>query len=200
VNIDAELPAGVDTLSKTFDNARADAVLDVLAKATDTATRVTADNELQIAPPEQLGNPVPIRLENIIDIAAGSRRPPFQSVQVVGNTATIEQGLNADHLIASQPVLAEAGSGQPTFLFEDDSINSQAEANNIANALLRRLQKQQQGGFALIVGRPDIRPFDRVTLPDAQGGGTFLVDSLEHSLSGTDGFRTRLSLSGTLEL
>jgi phage protein D len=100
--------------------------------------------------------------------------------------------------LSTLPVVAEAGSGQPTFIFEDDGIATQAEANAIAASLLSRLQKQQQGGFCEIVGRPEIRPFDTVRLPDAQGGGQFLVDNVEHRLSGSEGFISRLSLAAPI--
>jgi phage protein D len=93
--------------------------------------------------------------------------------------------------------VAEAGSGQPTFIFEDDGISTQAEANTIAQSLLSRLQKQQQGGFVEVVGRSEIRPFDTVQLPKSQGGGQFLVDTVEHNISNADGFTTRLSLAAS---
>jgi Phage late control gene D protein (GPD). len=149
-----------------------------------------------IADPEDVGES--FDLSQIIDVSAGSRRPQYQSVQVIGNTATAERGLDARHLISSQPILAEAGEGQPSFIFEDDSIATQQQAVNVAESLLRKLKKQQQGGFVTVVGRPDVRPFDLVTLPPAQGGQTFLVASVEHTITDTDGFVTRLSLGGSI--
>jgi hypothetical protein len=126
-------------------------------------------------------------------------------VQVVGNTSISDSEndvggelLQQRHLISAQPVIAEAGDGQPTFLFKDNSIQTQSQANNVARQLLRRLQKQQQGGQATIVGRPEIRPLDRVSFPESQGGETFVVSNIEHTISATDGFQSRLSLGGTI--
>jgi|APHM01.1.fsa_nt_gi Phage late control gene D protein (GPD). len=188
-------------LSRSFTDKRADAAIDTLLKATDTRSVVTTDNRLLIAEPGVLGNDGDRSIERIIDLAAGSRRPPFESVQVIGNTATNDppvSGEQARHLLSAFPVVAEAGSGQPTFVFEDDGITSQAEANTIAETLLSRLQKQQQGGFVKVVGRSEIRPFDTIRLPESQGGGRFLVDAVEHTISSTDGFTTRLELSAPI--
>jgi hypothetical protein len=196
-----ESPGSAVSLTRSFTDKRADAAIDTVLKSTNTRSVVTTTNQLLIAPPSVLGNDGDRSVSRIIDVSAGSRRPPFQSVQVVGNTATDNppvSGEQARHLLSSQPVLAEAGGGQPTFIFEDDGITTQTEANTIAESLLSRLQKQQQGGFVKLVGRSEIRPFDTIRLPESQGGGRFLVDTVEHSISGSDGFITRLSLAAPL--
>jgi hypothetical protein len=185
-----------NSITTTFKEKRADQIIGKLTKLTDTISFVDAENELVIADPEDVGSQ--FELSRIIDVSAGSRRAQYQSVQVIGNTSTAERGLDARHLISSQPILAEAGEGQPSFVFEDDSISTQEQAVNTAESLLRKLKKQQKGGFVTVVGRPRIRPFDRVTLPPAQGGETFLVSSVEHSITDTDGYRTRLSLGGSI--
>jgi hypothetical protein len=191
-------------ITQSFDDARADVIIDELSKKTDVVTRVGADGELLAARPNQLQRETH-SLTRIIDATGGSRRPQYESVQVIGNTSISDS--NGDvvselrqqrHLISAQPVIAEAGSGEPTFLFEDNSIQTQAQADNVARQLFRRLQKQQQGGQATIVGRPEIRPLDRVSFPEAQGGETFLVSNIEHTISATDGFQSRLSLGGTI--
>jgi hypothetical protein len=199
VDVGFEPPTGDRTpITRTFTDARADSVLDTIQKITNTKSVVTPQGQFRIAPVDQLGNTEDRKLSQVVDVAAGSRRPPFNSVQVIGNSATPDQGEGVRHLLSTLPVVAEAGSGQPTFIFEDDSIASQAEANAIADSLLSRLQKQQQGGFVEIVGRPEIRPFDTIQLPDAQGGGRFLVDDVAHRLSGSEGFITRLSLAAPI--
>jgi hypothetical protein len=200
-SVSFESPGLTTPLTRSFTDKRADAVIDTLLKSTNTRAVVTTDNQLLIAPPGALGNDGDRSLSRIIDVAAGSRRPPFQSVQVIGNTATDNppvSGGQARHLLSTLPVVAEAGSGQPAFIFEDDGIATQAEANTIAQSLLSRLQKQQQGGFVKLVGRSEIRPFDSIRLPKSQGGGRFLVDTVEHTISGSDGFTTRLSLAAPL--
>jgi hypothetical protein len=191
-------------ITQSFNDSRADVVIDELTKKTDAVTRVSPDGTLLVARPNQLQRETHL-LSRIIDATAGSRRPQYESVQVVGNTSISDSENDVGgelrqqrHLISAQPIIAEAGDGQPTFLFKDNSIQTQRQANNVAGQLLRRLQKQQQGGQTTIVGRPDIRPLDRVTIPESQGGGTFLVSNIEHTISATDGFQSRLSLGGTI--
>jgi hypothetical protein len=191
VNIRTTLPQRITT---TFKEKRADQIIEKLTKLTDTVSFVSVDNQLVIADPESVGDAS--ALTRIIDVSAGQRRPQYQSVQVVGDTSTAERGLEARHLISSQPALAQAGEGEPTFLYKDDSIASQEQARNTAQALLRKLQKQQRGGFATIVGRPELRPFDIVSLPPVQGGSEFRVGSVEHTISNRGGFQTRLTLNG----
>jgi hypothetical protein len=156
-----------NTITTTFKEKQADQIIAKLTKLTDTISFVNPENELVIADPAEVGTE--LQLTQVIDVSAGAQRPQYQSVQVIGNTATAERGLDARHLISSQPILAEAGEGQPSFVFEDDTVGTQEQAQNVAESLLRKLKKQQQGGFVTVVGRPDIRPFDRVTLPPAQG-------------------------------
>jgi hypothetical protein len=191
-------------ITQSFDNTRADVIIDELSKKTNVVTRVNADGQLLAARPNQLQRKTH-SLTRIIDATAGSRRPQYKSVQVVGNTSISDSDGDITselrkqrHLISAQPVIAEAGDGQPAFLFKDGSIQTQSQANNVAKQLFRRLQKQQQGGQATIIGRPEIRPLDRVTFPEAQGGETFLVSNIEHTISATDGFQSRLSLGGTI--
>jgi hypothetical protein len=191
-------------VTQSFNDSRADVIIDELTKKTDAVTRVSPDGTLLIARPNQLQRETH-SLSRIIDVTAGARRPQYASVQVVGNTSISDSENDAGgelrqqrHLISAQPIIAEVGDGQPTFLFKDNSIQTQSQANNVARQLFRRLQKQQQGGQTTIVGRPEIRPLDRVTIPEPQGGGTFLVSNIEHSVSATDGFQSRLSLAGTI--
>jgi hypothetical protein len=184
-------------ITTTFKEKRADQIISKLTKLTDTVSFVNSKNELAVADPEDVGDAV--ELSNLVDVSAGLRRPQYQSVQVIGNTSTAERGLDARHLISSQPILAEAGDGQPSFVFEDDSIATQQQAVNTAESLLRKLKKQQKGGTVTLVGRPDIRPFDRVILPPAQGGETFIVSSLKQTISQNNGYRTRLSLGGSIQ-
>jgi hypothetical protein len=191
-------------IAQSFNDSRADVIIDELTKKTDAVTRVTPDGTLLIARPNQLQR-TEHSLSGVIDVTAGARRQQYASVQVVGNTSISDSENDVGgelrqqrHLISAQPIIAEAGDGQPAFLFKDNSIQTQSQANNVAKQLFRRLRKQQQGGQATVVGRPEIRPLDRVTIPESQGGGTFLVSNIEHTISATDGFQSRLSLGGTI--
>jgi len=188
------------TISTSLKDTRADVALDKIAKLTDTILVVTRENTVELrGTPEQgsgLKNGRERQLSKLIETSAGARRPQYQSVQVIGNSPTSIRGLETRHLIASQPVLAQAGEGQPSFIFEDDSISSQEQANSVARSLLRRLTEQQQGGFAVIVGRPEIRPRETVVFPAQQGGTTFLVSGIEHVISDRQGYTSRIELGG----
>jgi hypothetical protein len=188
-------PTLEETITTSVKDKRADVVLDKLTTLTDTVSFITRGNDLLVTTLDDIG--LDRDLENIIDTSAGKRSPQYQSVQVIGNTPTSRRGFEARHLLSSQPVLAEAGAGQPSFIYEDDSITSQQQAVNAAQSLLKKLKKQQQGGFVKTVGRADVLPFDRVALPDAQGGGEFIVDGVEHRIS-EDGFITRHELGGVV--
>jgi len=185
-----------ETISTSFKQKPADEIVSKITKLTDTITVVSPDNKLILTDAKTVGQT--FNLSRIIDASPGSRRPQYESVQVIGNTPTAKRGLQARHLISSQPVLAEAGDGQPSFIYEDDSITSQTQANNTAQKLLKRLKKQQKGGFAAVIGRPEIRPFDTVVFPPAQGGSTFTVSEVTHKITENEGFITRLKLGGEL--
>jgi len=75
---------------------------------------------------------------------------------------------------------------------------SLSQAENVANALLARLEEQQKGGWLELVGRENIRPFDDVELPPDLGGETYLVRSVEHTIDSRNGFKTRLDLGGLI--
>jgi hypothetical protein len=201
ISVNASAPVLTRTISTSFKDVRADAALEKITKLTDTILFVNTKNTVVIGSAAELAFDLKIGarrpLSRLIETSAGARRPQYQSVQVIGNTPTSKRGREARHLISSQPVLSQAGEGQPSFIFEDDSITSQEQANSVARSLLRRLTEQQQGGFAVVVGRPRIRPFDTVVFPEQQGGSTFLVSGVEHTISERSGFTTRLELGGT---
>lgn len=204
VGVQIETPAEAlnqRRISTSFKDTRADVALDKIAKLADAILFVTTANTVVIKPTPEQGSGLSAgserSLSQIIESSAGARRPQYQSVQVIGNSPTSNRGLEARHLIASQPVLAQAGEGQPSFIFEDDTISSQEQANSVARSLLRRLTEQQQGGFAVVVGRPGIRPLDTVVFPEQQGGATFLVSGIEHVISDRQGFTSRIELGGT---
>lgn len=196
VDIDVRT-AAAEPITATFKDRDADSVIEKVTKLADAVWYVDAENTLVITEAGSVGEQR--SLEQITDVSAGKRSPAYQSVRVVGNSPTSRKGRQSRQLVSSQPVVATAGSGEPQYEYEDDDIASQQQAQNVANAILKRLQKQQRGGFVEVVGRSDIRPFDTVEFPAAQGGSSYLAEGVKHTLSAKNGWSTRIQLGGVID-
>ena len=138
------------------------------------------------------------QLEYVLDASAGKSTPAYQSVRVYGASPASRKGQSSMHLVSSEPVVANAGSGEPEYTYEDDDIRTVQQAQNVADALLTKLQTQQKGGWIEIVGNASIRPYDTVTMPEHLGGEQYLVTGVKHQLNNDDGFITRLSCGGLI--
>jgi len=144
-------------------------------------------------------------LESVIDTSAGKATPAYQSVRVYGSSPASAGasdrvgGQSAMHLLASAPVSATAGEGEPTYTYTDDDIRTEQQAQNVADRIQQELQAQQQGGWIDIVGDPTIRPYDTVTLPESLGGAQYLVSGVRHRLGISNGFTTRIRCGGVIE-
>jgi len=182
------------SLTVSFKSATGDSAVEKLTKLLGAVWYVNAENALVVTDPGRVGDRRELR--RVVTASAGKTTPAYQSVRVTGNSATSRRGRSARHLVASQPVRATAGRGNPTFEYEDNDISSQQQAQNVADALLRRLEQQQRSGSVTVVGRGDIRPFDTVAFPDGLGGEEYLVESVAHRINSRDGFLTQLSLGG----
>jgi hypothetical protein len=185
------------TISTSFKDVPADAVVEKLTKLAGKVWYINVDNVLVVTEASLVGESR--ELDRLIEASAGKRSPAYQSVEVTGSTPVSRRGRGSRHLIASQPVIATAGSGEPVFRFVDDDINSQRQAQNVADTLFRRLQKQQRGGFVVVLARSDIRPFDRVVMPPRRGGEEYLVEAVKHTVDDKTGYLTRLELGGLIE-
>lgn len=187
------------TISTSFKDVPADAVVEKLTKLAGKVWYINVDNVLVVTDASLVVSREPKQLDRLIEASAGKRSPAYQSVEVTGSTPVSRRGRGSRHLIASQPVIATAGSGEPVFRFVDDDINSQRQAQNVADTLFRRLQKQQRGGFVTVLARSDIRPFDRIVMPPRRGGEEYLVEAVKHTVDDKTGFLTRLELGGLIE-
>lgn len=133
----------------------------------------------------------------ITQTSAGKQTPPYQRVVVTGGrNATADEG---SHMIGRDPVVGTAGEGEPVFRTTDHSITTQENADLAAKDILQELQRQQATGSVTVVGRPDIRPLDSVTLPDHLGGESYAVGSITHTINNTDGFITKIGCEGLLD-
>lgn len=179
--------------SPDFDNERCDKVLERCAKWADGVWFVTVDNEVVLTQ-DIAGESFDHELEHVIDATPGVTTPPYQSVLVIGTAPASKTGQETMHMLSSEAIIATAGDGSPRYRYEDAGIRTQKLADNVAQNILRELERQRRGGTITIVGEPSIRPWDTVTLPAAQGGGTYLVSGVEHSISSRKGFKTTITV------
>lgn len=144
------------------------------------------------------------QLEYVIDTSAGKATPAYQSVRVYGSSpASVGApgragGRSAIHLLASSPLTATAGEGEPVYTYEDDDIRTQQQAQNVADSIYQKLQAQQKSGWVDVVGDAAIRPYDTITLPDHLGGEQYLVTGVRHQLGIDNGFTTRVTCGGLI--
>lgn len=184
-------------VSPELDNVRCDKVLKKVARWGDAAWWVDATNTVVVT--ENItGETGSWDLDYIRDASPGKRTPAYQSVRVTGASAVSRRGLGYRYLISSQPIIATAGSGEPTYEFHDNDIQTREQAKNVAKAIKKRLDAQQKAGWVELVGREAIRPFDDVTMPADLGSEAYLVSSIEHTIDDRDGFVTRLNLGGLI--
>lgn len=181
-------------VSTTFKKTALDQYVEKMAKLSNTVWYVNYDNELVIDDPGSVGRDR--ELDRLRDVSAGKKSPAYQSVRVIGNSPTSRRGREFDHMVASEPVVATAGDGDPEFRYEDDNIGDQKQAQNVADSIFNRLKRQQKGGYVEVVGRNDLRPWDIVTLPDSQGGESYTASTVKHTIDGSNGWKTRLGLGG----
>jgi hypothetical protein len=186
-----------EPITTTFKSTKADAAIEKLTKLAGVVWYVSVDNTLVVADASNVGESK--QLDRITDASAGKRSPAYQSVEVIGNTPTSRKGRQSRQLVSSQPVTATAGSGEPVYEYEDDDIASKQQAQNVADALLQRLRKQQRGGFVEVLARSDIRPFDTVVMPESRGGSEYLVEAVKHTVDAKNGYATRLQLGGVID-
>lgn len=184
-------------VSPEFDGLRCDKVLEKVARWGEAAWWTTPENVVVVTD-EITGETDTHELRYIRDASPGKRTPAYQSVRVIGSSAVSRRGLGYRYMISSQPIVATAGSGRPVYEFRDNDIQSQTQADNVAKALLKRLEEQQKGGWVETVGREDITPFDDVQLPPDLGGESYLVRAVEQTIDSRNGFQTRLTLGGLI--
>jgi hypothetical protein len=184
-------------VSPEFDALRCDKVLKKVSRWGNAAWWADETNTV-IVTDEIAGETSSHDVRFVRDASPGKRTPAYQSVRVIGSSAVSRRGLGYRYMLSSQPIVATAGTGAPVFEFRDNDIQSQSQAENVANVLLARLEEQQKGGWLELVGREDIRPFDDVELPPDLGGETYLGRSVEHTIDSRNGFKTRLDLGGLI--
>lgn len=148
-------------------------------------------------------------LEYITDASDGKTSPPYQSVQVIGDGVVSEEGWSRSSLVNETPVNTrgnvdvntdEAELVEPTFTYRNMEINTQQEADNVKEDILEQLREQTGTGDVTVVGFPEVRPGDGIQMPNTErqpmGGERYGVEQVTHRLNSSDGFITKIKVSG----
>ena len=171
----------------------------------------------------------PWELRYITDTSAGITTPPYQSVKVIGSGVASDEGFPKSDLRPEERVTIEAAIGQspngefypvtnkssePQFIYRNNELSTQQQAETTAIKLIEDLIEQQKEGEITVVGFPQVSPIDALIMPhnnpdsDApnyqegmpMGGERYGVYSVTHRLNGTDGFITKLEVGGPMNL
>jgi len=207
---------------KPYTDTLAIEIIKDLQKTNNAVFWVDTNNVLQFGPTKTANH----KLAWILETDAGVRRPPYKSVQVIGDnvgTTSAQGGWQAGKLMPDQNNMTSTACTiqendgenevvmgelrEPTFTYEDASIRTRAEAESIARSLLADLQNQSAEGKIVIPGRPMIDLFDVVEMPDSFGvtnsgeqvePAQFLVETVTHRINTSDGFITEITVDGLM--
>jgi hypothetical protein len=124
---------------------------------------------------------------------------PYTRVRVyasstISSTSDVRTGgRQARRLISSEPVVATVGDDDGvTYTARPASVQTYQQAENYAKNLLREFQEQRGQGEIVSLGREEVRPFDVVELPPLEDAPAYIVAELEHVVSNSEGFVTRI--------
>jgi hypothetical protein len=170
----------------------------------------------------------------ITDTSAGLTTPPYQSVKVIGSDVASSTGYSNSTQNPAEPIVKGANltlnsNGEPeakikdikfgeeddltepTFVYENQEIIIEAQANNVVEKIAEDLGEQYVSGKLTVVGFPEVEIFDVVIMPHAEeskqdvgnysprqpmGGGVFGVYKVVHKLNPGDGFITDIHTAG----
>jgi hypothetical protein len=134
------------------------------------------------------------QLEYVLEPGVEEGGPPYQKVVVYGESPKSRKGQSTEHLVSKERVKGVAGNGEPVYEHKSKSIKSQEQADRTAQALLKEFWMQSKLGSVKAVGRPDIRVYDTITMPEHLGGESHLVTGVKHRLNNDDGYTTTISV------
>jgi len=151
------------------------------------------------------------KLTFVTDTTAGKSTPPYNAVKVIGDNIASRQGWDSRNMISEEFAVSEETLdtiGTPesiaTFVYRDDSIKTQQQADNTAKQILDELQTQQAEGSVTVVGYPLVKKFDVIEMPDSFGNAKFetvapaqyAVSGVTHRFSPSDGYVTEIECAG----
>jgi len=119
--------------------------------------------------------------------------PLYASTRVYGESPASVKGAETSHWLTKQEIKSEAGSGD-ILSIADAAIRDTETAETVAKARLDKL-KYTFAAVVETIGNPDIKVGNNVTLegvPNSAVDGELEVRSVEHYLSKTKGFTTRI--------
>jgi phage protein D len=131
--------------------------------------------------------------KNLISIEEQDFVPLYASTRVYGESPASVKGAETSHWLTKQEIKSEAGSGD-VLAIADAAIRDTETAETVAKARLDKL-KYTFAAVVETVGNPDIKVGNNVTLegmPNSAVSGELEVRGVEHYLSKTKGFTTRI--------
>ncbi len=119
-----------------------------------------------------------------------------EAIKVYGQSPSSKKGLDTSHWLTKDNVEGSAGSGD-ALPYSDPAVKDQDTANAVAKSLLAQA-KQVVHLNVRTVGNSDLKLGDAISLKGFDHDllkGEFKIRSLDHSLSKSAGFITRISCS-----
>lgn len=207
-----EVRAGINReLSFSQQSITVSKALERITNSTNSAYWFDKDGIFHIGAATQ-GNPIDaFDLSFIIEASDGKTTPAWQSVQVIGSGVVSEDGWNRSNLNTATPALSAArmssdgktdtdALSDPVYTYRNLEIQTQAEADAVAKEIVNKLRKQQAEGKVTVVGFPEIRPLDAITMPDTReqpmGGARYSVQKVVHKINSSSGFVTDIHVGG----
>jgi phage protein D len=135
--------------------------------------------------------------EDILDYRLVVRPETAKTVTVYGDSPASAKGdVAASWLTKNFKVgTASGGDGQQSVLIEDPAIRTQEGANLRAEGVLRRLRQRTVTGWLRVLGRPEVRLGDAISVekaPDERLNKVFQVRSVRHRLDRKVGLITEI--------
>ncbi len=156
---------------------------------------ITPDNKLSFKEysPEQVHD-----LEFGLDVLGVevARHSSLESVRVYGESPSSKKGSDTSHWLTKDNIEGSAGSGD-AIPYSDPTIRDQDTANAVAKSLLAT-SKHAIHLTVRTIGNSDLKLGDAISLKGFDHDllkGEFKIRSLDHSLSKSSGFITRVSCS-----
>lgn len=132
---------------------------------------------------------------------AGSEELPYERVVVYGESPASEKGYGVSHMIRKQPIVGEAGDGEPVFEYTSPQVKTKRQAEIAARAIYEEFMRQRGSGVITLVGAgAQLRPFDVISTPKRAGLGDdqYLASRIKHTFNNEDGLLTDISVGGVV--
>lgn len=217
-------------IQREFTDTKVSEILDRLSEAANAIWWIDRFNRLNFGPTDTAIH----KLAWVVDTSAGKQTPPYRSVRVIGDGVASAEGWEASGMLSEDTAVQQRnvkpapgfetptadtyqtttrnvyGLRPPTFVYRNDAIKTQREADEVSNRLIDELQQQQAGGHVEVVGRPMIDILDAIEMPDSfartaespLGSSTeippaqYSVQTVKHRYDASEGFTTRVECGG----